>query len=169
MLGPIQTGKLGFGIWPQPMHAKLVQRVGTSLLAGELLMLDLENSAYDLGATQTGVFGNGITPAAAGTGGAATLGVHWPMALAVNGTGTASGTIIDVLVAGIGTVRCQNTSGLAAIKGLAYEVVVGSRNPNVRNVAFTQATRPLGFLLTTHTSGTGVEAVTASFNGIKTR
>src|SRR5688572_10140798 len=96
MLGNLQTGRLGFGFAMRPVPCKIVNRVGPTLAVGEILMLDLENVAYDADADEGGVLGNGITPAAAGTGGAALVGVTWPMVVPyLQAAGTAAGSIVQ--------------------------------------------------------------------------
>lgn len=169
MIGDIHTGQMGFGFAPAPIPAKLVNRVGVTLQDGEVLMLDMENAAYGTTADENGVFGNGITPAVAGTGGVDAVGLYWPLALVINGWGTAAGTVIDVLATGIGVIAATNVGAIAAIKGTGFEIVAGTRNPNIRNAAMNAQTRVVGFTLQAHTAAVGVERVMGTFNGLQSR
>lgn len=171
MLGSLSTGKMGFGMYPERVPVKLVNRVGTALLVGEVLMCDMENTAYDSTAFETGVFGNGITPAVSGTGGLAAVGLNWPMAVVTGGQGSAAGTVVDCLAQGITTVRAVNVPAAAMPKGamLVYLPATSGRNPDCKNAALAAADRPLGYLLSTHTAAATVETVTAFFQGLESR
>lgn len=161
MISVIRDGRLGFGCEPASIPVKVVNRVGTSLLTGETLMCDILNSAYDSDADEGGVFGNGITP---------TAGNHdlmfAPIVLTTGGGGTASGTVISGIVHGVATARVTNLDGLSQIRR-AIEQATAVRNPDVAPNAYSATVRYVGYQVgTPHTTATGVENITVSFNGL---
>lgn len=159
----LRMGKMGMGVEPALMHCQVLQRVGTALLAGEVLMLDMSNSSFDNDADDGGMFGNAITPAATGTGGV-TGAVCWPYVATTSGSGTASGTRVDAVIGGITKVRCRNTAGSGTVKGQIMRMPLSSltRQPEIDEpfLAADNVGKKLGFTL----EATPVTATPASIN-----
>lgn len=166
----LRQGKMGMGVEPALMTCQVINRVGTGLVQGDVLMLDMDNTAYDNDADDGGIFGNGITPAASGTSGSSVGGIFWPYVATTSGTSTASGTRVDAVLAGICKVRCKNTSGHASAKGQLLRITNAafSRNPEIDDAitAATSLCKRLGFNLEAHGAGATVTSVNCLFYGL---
>lgn len=157
----------GPGIDPDYVPKSIINRVGTALRVGEVLMLDFDNQTYDTTATRTGCLGNGITPATAGTTGNAVALLAYPMVLVTKIPNSASGEPVDCIVQGWGT-SIQSNSGAVAATIAALGVMVNtSRVMNVTN-AYAATSRCCMLNRTLHTVAVDEESIYGYFTGNST-
>lgn len=164
----LREGRVSMGVELARFEVSGINRVGTALLAGEVLMCDLDNTTYNSDATDGGIYGNWISPAAAGSGGSAS-GLLWPFVMVTSGAGTASGTRINALAYGHGKGSVTNAGALAALKGYGLiNAGGGTRTMALANAISAIGNKKLGWVSgpTTHTSGTGAETIDVYFNGM---
>lgn len=167
MLSVVRDGKLAFGLEPARISCSIVNRVGSALVYGDCLMLDLENQSYDTDADEGGVFGNGITPATS-TSGVGTL--AYPLVLVVGGGATAAGTVVPCIAQGIQTNVMVTNNGTAAAggnKGYGLRPVSTSRVLDLVNSS--GSNRLCGIALSTHTTALTAESMTVFFDGLNSR
>lgn len=164
----LREGRMSMGVELARFEVNVIQRVGTTLLSGDTLMLDLDNTTYTSDATDGGIYGNAIAPAAAGSGGSAS-GLLWPFILAQSGSGSASGTRITALAFGHGKANVTNASALAALKGYGLiNAGGGVKTMALANAVSAIANKKLGWVSgpTTHTAAVGSESIDVYFNGM---
>lgn len=164
----LREGRVSMGIELARFEVSVIQRVGTTLLVGDVLMLDLDNTTYSSDATESGIYGNAIAPSASGSGGTI-AGLLWPFVLVTTGAGSASGTRVNALAFGHGKGNVTNAGTLAALKGYGLiNAGGGVKTMALANTVAAIANKKLGWVSgpVTHTAAAGSEQIDVYFNGM---
>lgn len=164
----LKTAKNGPGADPMRMPGSLINRVGTALRVGEILMCDFDNQTYDDSAGPTGCLGNGIMPATTSpTGFAGALHTYPIMLVNRIPLGTA-GLPVDGIFHGFGdSIQTNSAAVVGTIVSLGAAVnAIGTMN--VTN-ATTATLRLLMLNRSLHTVAVGEENVRGLFCGNSTR
>lgn len=155
----------GPGIDPDVIPKSIINRVGTALRVGEVLMLDFDNQSYDTTATITGCLGNGVTPNSTSPSTGNAIGyLMYPMVLVTKIANSASGEPVDCIVQGWGDSIQTNSGAVAGTIACAGLIVSGTRVLNTTNAAGATS-RPVMINRTIHTVGTGEETIFGYFCG----
>lgn len=164
----LREGRVSMGVELARFEVSGINRVGTAVAAGEVLMCDLDNTTYLSDASEGGIYGNWISPSASGSGGSS-AGLMWPFVMVTSGQGTPAGTRINALAFGHGKGSVTNVGSLAALKGYGLiNAGGGTRTMALSNAVAAIGNKKLGWVSgpTTHTAGTGAELIDVYFNGM---